>query len=672
MSDGVVPGATRRADGTTRFVVAAAGPARVEVLVKAGDAGNGDDRDGGDEGDEGDGKIHGAPAGDRILTLAPADRDRTLPLCWHRWEGAGDFTGRRYRIRVDDGPWLPDPASRWNPDDVHGDSVVVDDGGFAWQHDDWAGLPWHRFVIHEIHIGCFTEAGTFAAAAERLPALAALGITAIEVMPVADFAGRRNWGYDGVLPYAPDAGYGRPDDFRRFVDAAHGLGMAVILDVVYNHFGPEGNYLHGLAPAFFDCERQTLWGGALNVDGPGSAAVRAFFVENAWYWIDAFRLDGLRLDAVHAIADDSPSHLVVELARTVAARLEAAGPAGSESAGSAGPGRRAVHLIVENERNQAGWLERDAAGRPRVATAQWNDDIHHALHVLLTGETDGYYIDFAQAPARLLADGLARGFIYRGQQSRHAGAARGEPSAGLPPTALINFLQNHDQIGNRAFGERITALAPARAVAVASACVLLGPAIPMLFMGEEFAASTPFLYFCDYDGDLAEAVRRGRRREFARFARFADPQTRERIPDPNDEATFARSRLVWPNDGDGNSNACASPPGPTPVPGPTSALAVHRRGLAARRRWVEPLLAAGDVPVADDTMLGERAFVVHWRFAGGSLALAASFGETGGAPLPAVDGCRPVWRLDPDGPLESALAAWDFVLFRDPGATPGP
>ena len=636
-TDVVIPGVTRRASGVTRFAVAAAPGARVEVWIECRDRELG----------------QGSDAGGRILALTPEGPEGPKGpdasaggLCWHVHDedkDLADLNGLRYRVRVDAGPWRPDPASRWNPDDVHGDSVIVDDRAFRWQHR-WRGLAWHRFVILEVHIGCFTEAGTFDAAIARLPELAATGITAIEVMPVADFAGARNWGYDGVLPFAPDARYGTPDDFRRFIDAAHGLGLAVLLDVVYNHFGPDGNYLHGLAPAFFDPGRQTPWGAALRVGGPGSAPVRRFFIENAWYWIDRFRLDGLRLDAIHAIDDDSPVHLVAELAATLRARLAAA-PADQ---------RREVHLIVENERNQASMLARDDRGRPRVATAQWNDDIHHALHVLLTGERDGYYVDFATGPARLLAEGLAGGFIYQGQRSQHADAPRGEPSAHLPPTAMINFLQNHDQIGNRAFGERITALAGPPAVRVATACVLLGPAIPMLFMGEEFAARTPFLYFCDFDGELARAVRDGRRREFARFERFSDPTARDRIPDPTALTTFIDSRLQWPDEAGRHDEALAF-------------RAFVRTCLAARRRHVDPLIADGAVARADLRMLDERAFLVRWRFAGGSLALAANFGGPDGLPLPMPDGCRPVFRplaADDGTGFAPPLSRWDVVLFR--------
>ena len=303
----------------------------------------------------------------------------------------------------------------------------------------------------------------------------------------------------------------------------------MLLDVVYNHFGPEGNYLHAYAPQFFNLCHPTPWGAAINFDGEHSRTVRDFFIHNALYWLEEFHVDGLRIDAVHAIVDDSELHLVEELAAAV----------------HAGPGaQRLVHLVLENDHNSARLLRRGADGRPQAATAQWNDDLHHAAHVLASGERDGYYADYAAAPAAQLARALAEGFAFQGEASAYRnGARRGEPSATLPPVAFLNYLQTHDQVGNRAFGERIAAFADPAALRALYACLLLAPSPPLLFMGEEYAAGTPFLYFCDYAGELAHAVTEGRRREFARFAQFADPQARARIPDPNDERTFARSRL---------------------------------------------------------------------------------------------------------------------------------
>jgi maltooligosyltrehalose trehalohydrolase len=415
-------------------------------------------------------------------------------------------------------------------------------------------------------------------------------------MPVADFPGRRNWGYDGVLSFAPDAAYGPPEALKAFVDAAHELGLMVLVDVVYNHFGPDGNYLHVYCPEFFNPAHRTPWGAAINFDGPHSRTVRDFFVHNALYWIHEFHADGLRMDAVHAIRDDSDESIVAEICRVL----------------RAGPGRsRHVHVVVENEANGAALLRRDASAAPLVATAQWNDDFHHAIHVLLTGEHSGYYADFAAAPLRALGRALAEGFAYQGESSpyRH-GEARGEPSAALPPIAFVSSLQTHDQVGNRAFGERIAMLADPALLDAAYACLLLAPHVPMLFMGEEFDASTPFLYFCDFGDELAPRVTEGRRDEFARFPAFADPLLRERIPDPNDAATFEASILRW---GEREQSAHAH------------RLAQVRELLALRRRILVPRLAGalhGGAFEVDGELLR-----VRWSLAdGASWHLVVNFG----------------------------------------------
>ncbi|PZQ68524.1 MAG: malto-oligosyltrehalose trehalohydrolase [Variovorax paradoxus] len=448
---------------------------------------------------------------------------------WYELEVPDALPGELYRFVLPDGLRVPDPASRANPEDVHGPSEIVDAAAYAWRDAAWRGRPWSEAVIYELHVGTFTPEGTFDAARRRLPELAALGITAVELMPVADFPGRRNWGYDGVLLFAPDSVYGRPDELRAFVDEAHALGLMVLLDVVYNHFGPEGNYLHAYCPAFFNPAHKTPWGAAINFDGDGREAVRAFFIHNALYWIEEFHFDGLRLDAVHAIRDDSEEHIVAAICRAL----------------REGPGRdRAVHVVLENDLNQARFLGRDPQGIAEIATAQWNDDLHHAAHVLLTGETDGYYLDFAEAPAEQFGRALAQGFLYTGQASAfRGGERRGEDPSGLPHGAFVSFLQTHDQVGNRAFGDRIDALADAARVQAARAAVLLSPHAPMLFMGEEFAASSPFLYFCDFGPELAEAVSRGRREEFGRFAAFENGTALAQIPDPNAQSTFEASRL---------------------------------------------------------------------------------------------------------------------------------
>jgi len=479
---------------------------------------------------------------------------RARPEGWFACRVREAGAGTRYRFALSDALRVPDPASRYNPEDVHGPSQVVDPEAYAWQHGDWAGRPWDEAVVYELHVGTFTPEGSFDAARERLPALAALGITAVELMPVADFPGRRGWGYDGVLPFAPDASYGPPEALKAFVDAAHGLGLMVLLDVVYNHFGPEGNYLHAYCGDFFNPAHQTPWGAAINFDGARSGPVREFFVHNALYWLEEYRFDGLRLDAVHAICDDSPRHIVDDICAAV----------------HDGPGRtRAVHIVLENELNQAGFLQRGA-------TAQWNDDLHHAAHVVATGETDGYYVDYAHAPLDVLGRALARGFVYSGQPSAfRGGAARGEPTEALTHGAFVSSLQTHDQVGNRAFGERIDRLGDAARVRAARACLLLSPHVPMLFMGEEYEAATPFLFFCDFGPELAQAVARGRREEFGRFAAFEDGALRARIPDPNAPETFAASRLDWRE---------------RDAPGHREALQATRALLAIRRREIVPRL----------------------------------------------------------------------------------
>lgn len=454
---------------------------------------------------------------------------RRDPDGWHRTSVPSARPGDRYVFALQDGARVPDPASRFNPEDVHGPSEVTDPD-FAWRVPEWRGRPWEDAVIYEVHIGTFTPEGTYKAAQGRLGDLRALGITAVELMPLADFPGSRNWGYDGVLPFAPDSSYGLPSELKEFVDAAHAQGLMVLLDVVYNHFGPEGNYLPLYCPQFFNPAHQTPWGAAINFDGEHAREVRNFYVENALYWLEEFRFDGLRMDAIHAIRDDSAIHVIEEICAAV----------------RAGPGAlRHVHIVLENEANQASWLARDGV-LPRKATAQWNDDLHHAVHVMATGEQEGYYADYRKEDAAaLFARALSEGFIYQGQASVHLhGATRGESCAHLPGSAFVSFLQTHDQVGNRALGERLHALGDAVTLRAARACLLLSPHIPMFFMGEEYAASTPFQFFCDFGPELAQAVTQGRRNEFSHFGAFAGDAAAP-VPDPGSESTFVASKLRW-------------------------------------------------------------------------------------------------------------------------------
>jgi malto-oligosyltrehalose trehalohydrolase len=506
--------------------------------------------------------------------------------------------------------------------------MVIDPGAYRWKAAGWRGRPWHEAVVYELHVGTFTPNGTYAGAAERLDDLARLGVTAIELMPLAQPAGSRNWGYDGVLPFAPQHAYGTPDELKAFVDAAHARGLAVLLDVVYNHFGPEGNYLHQFAEPFFTERHHTPWGAAINVDGEGSDTVRELFVQNALYWLQEYRFDGLRLDAVHEIRDDSQRPFLIELAARVRAAVE--------------PDRH-VHLVLENDANQTRLLA--------SYDAQWNDDAHHALHVLTTGESDGYYRDFAREPARLLGRALAEGFAFQGEPSEHRGGApRGEPSGMLTATAFVDFLQNHDQVGNRALGERLSALAPEAAVRAATAVLLLAPAIPLLFMGEEWAASTPFLFFSDFGAELGRAVTEGRRREFAAWPGFSDAALR-RIPDPQDPATMTASVLRW-DERAGAPHAAA--------------LRLHADLLALRAALIVPRLAAG---VRGDgyQLLAPAAVRVRWRFGDDArLGLIANLAAEPATVSYAVAGVRIFTLGDvPARADEALLPPWSVGWFLE-------
>jgi malto-oligosyltrehalose trehalohydrolase len=489
---------------------------------------------------------------------------------------------------------VPDPASRFQPSDVHGPSQVVDPERYAWRNDGWIGRPWEEAVLYEAHLGAFSPEGGFDGMRRRLDYLAKLGITAVELMPIADFDGRRNWGYDGVLLFAPDAAYGTPDDLKRLVDEAHGRGLMMLLDVVYNHFGPSGNFLGRYAPGFFTQHRQTPWGPALDYS---DRRLRDFVVHNALYWLDEYRFDGLRLDAVHAIRDETVPDILEEIALSVRSRLDG----------------RKIHLVLENDDNRARYLAREPASRPRHYTAQWNDDFHHAAHVVATGEDEGYYGDYSDGAVRALARALAEGFAYQGEVSRHRGGVRrGETSAHLPPTAFVNFLQNHDQIGNRGFGERLAALAEERAVRALTAILLLSAQIPLLFMGEEWGSERPFLFFCAFTGELAEAVREGRKREFAHRGDATE------LPDPIAESSFTRSALDW--------DASERERG-------RRRIGYVRRLLALRREAIVPRLA-GIAGGGSYEVRGGQALLVRWRLADGArLTLAANLSSRASAGL---------------------------------------
>jgi maltooligosyltrehalose trehalohydrolase len=505
--------------------------------------------------------------------------------------------GTRYRFRIGD-QVMPDPASRRQSGGVHGWSVVCDSSS---ANSVWRGRPWEETVLYECHPGLM---GGFKGVAEKLAALAELGITAIELMPIAAFPGNRNWGYDGVLPFAPTEAYGTPDDLKELIARAHDRGMMIFLDVVYNHFGPDGNYLGLYAKPFFRTDTPTPWGAAIDFRMP---EVQDFFAENARYWLFEYGFDGLRFDAVHAIVDEG---WLDRLATGL--RADAGG--------------RHIHLVLENEDNTASHM-------CRGFDAQWNDDIHHAFHVLLTGETNGYYRDFADRPAALLARGLSQGFIYQGQASAgRNGAPRGEPSADLSASAFVDFLQNHDQIGNRAFGERLTVLADPAALKAAVALLMLGPHIPMIFMGEEIGSRAPFLYFTDHHGELARLVREGRRRE---FAAFADVAHGKEIPDPNAETSFTAS---------------------DPIRDAADAemwRKLYRDLLAMRRKYVVPMIKGARA--TDARAIADKAVLVQWGNGSRQLTLACNLGT---APVPiAPPSAAAIWG-EPAGNHLPAFTTW--------------
>ncbi|MDB6046868.1 MAG: malto-oligosyltrehalose trehalohydrolase [Gammaproteobacteria bacterium] len=561
-----------------------------------------------------------------------------LPEGWFELVTQEARAGSRYRYRIDGKIEVPDPASRSNPEDIQGPSEVVDPSAFEWDDDAWRGRPWREAVIYELHVGTFSPEGTFAGAAKQLDHLAELGVTVIELMPIADFPGTRGWGYDGVLQYAPESAYGSPEDLKSLVAAAHRRGIAMMLDVVYNHFGPEGNYLHLYAPQFFTDRHHTPWGAALNFDGAGSRTVRDFYIHNALYWLEEYHFDGLRFDAVHAIIDDSEPNILNEIAR--AART--------------GPGReRPIFLVLENGDNRASFL--GTAGAADTFDAQWNDDVHHCLHTLLTGESDGYYEDYAENPHAMLCRCLAEGFAYQGQVSPHQGGPRGEPSAHLPPTAFVNFLQNHDQIGNRALGERIAQISRSEAaLRAATAVLLLSPSPPLLFMGEEWEAPQPFPYFCDFEPELASKVREGRKREFARFEKFRDREGLAGLPDPTDIATFRSACLDW--------SVLQQPPH-------AAALDHHRRLLAVRQRDIVPLIPkilAGTCIKLE----ASGAFAVDWRLDdGGTLHLLANLTERA-VPVVGRAAGRMIFATHPNiraAMTRNELAPWSVTWLLERG-----
>lgn len=530
----------------------------------------------------------------KAVSLKIYDLERVVPMIaltrgWYEVEVEEALPGMRYRFVLENGQEVPDPASRFQPEDLDGPSEIIDPRSYSWQDAGWRGRPWEETIIYELHIGTFTPQGTFRAAIDKLDALVDLGITALELMPIADFPGRWNWGYDGAHLFSPDSSYGRPEDLKALVDAAHRRGLSVFLDVVYNHFGPKGNYLQVYTP-LMNGQHETPWGPAVNYDSEGSAAIRDYVFANARYWLNEYRFDGLRFDAVHEIRDYGPRHMLQDLAEQIRASTDG----------------RFIHLIAENSDNQAGWLKRREDGAPWLYDAQWSDDIHHSLHNAITGESFWYYADFNNR-IDLVGRALAEGLSWQGEYLEHEAREKGEPSAFLPATAFVSYAQNHDQSGNRPFGERISHLVPPSCARLWAAIYLLSPQIPMLFMGEEWGAGQPFLFFSDVGEDLAEGIREGREKELATFPQRGDQGV---PPDPMAEETFRACKLNW-DDRDEGEHA--------------RFLSLYRRLIALRRKEIVPRLAgmAGNSGRYD--LLGNRTLRVTWLLGDGSeLSLVAN------------------------------------------------
>jgi maltooligosyltrehalose trehalohydrolase len=563
----------------------------------------------------------GAKRVDLVLEKKPRAMRRSEDG-WFSLDVSEARAGARYKFRIDDDVDVPDPASAFQPEDVSGPSEVIDHGAFQWRATDWRGRPWGETVLLEAHVGTFTQQGSYRAMIDHLNHLVQTGITALELMPLADFAGQRGWGYDGVLWYAPDSAYGRPEDLKTLIDEAHLRGLMVFLDVVYNHFGPEGNYIGRYAPSFFT-DAHTPWGSAIDYRVP---EVRRFAIENALYWLTDYRFDGLRFDAANHILTESGRPSMLHDLSIAAGRLATASG-------------RHIHLVLENGDNRASLLD-VAQELPRGKyRAQWNDDYHHAWHVMLTGESSGYYADYQRSPRRDLVRALSSGFIYQGETSPFWGnKPRGEPSAHLPPSSFVNFLQNHDQIGNRPFGDRLESIASPEGIEAALAVTLLTPAIPMLFMGEEWGSRKPFPFFCDFEGDLANAVRKGRRQEYA----WAYEKHGDEVPDPLDVATFHSAVLDW--------TSCETADG-------KKRLELVRNLLAVRQREIAPKLAGatfGKADITDDGLL-----TASWRMGNdATLRLVANLSSRDITNASQDSAGKPIWGGEPGNQIPPWSVFW--------------
>ena len=580
-----------------------------------------------------DGSVHFrifAPPAD-VIQIELNGSPQTLALTadgsgWHHLITSEAHTGSRYRYLLPDGSHVPDPASRYQPEDVHGPSEVIDPNAFVWRDDAWRGRPWTETILYELHVGAFTPEGTFQSAITKLDHLVNLGVTSIELMCLTDFAGLRNWGYDTVLLFAPDSAYGRPEDLKAFIDAAHARELSVILDVVYNHFGPEGNHLPRLFPEISSDRHETPWGCALNFDGKHSAVVREFIVQNALFWIREFHVDGLRLDASHTMVDDSPEHILDELRRRVYALNTG----------------RPIHLILEDEYNIEWRLARDQDGKILGYAAQWNHDITHLLGSALS---DLCAPERAEDETAKLGKALAEGFVIAAQM--HGSA----PLCSVPPTAFIAFVQTHDLVGNRIFGDRLSDIASRARIRAITSVLLLLPQIPMLFMGEEWSASSPFPFFSDYHGDLAEAVRKGRCDQLSKLDPAPSPEEMTRAPDPQAAQTFESAKLHW--------DELLDPPH-------ADTLSWYQRLLEVRRSII-PLLSDLASTCGSAEIAGKGALSITWTLGGGAkLHLSANLCDNTFSGLPEDPG-QEIWReglISEDGAYSPWTVRWTIQTVR--------
>ena len=551
MQQGRLPiGAEVLPEGGVRFRVWAPSRKRVEVVLEGG--------------------ARNIPKGETLAVELAAEGDGYFAGTV-REAGAGTL----YRYRLDGGDAFPDPASRFQPEGPHGPSRVVDPGAFRWTDEGWRGPTLKGQVLYEMHIGTYTPEGTWEAAARELEELKGLGITIVEVMPVADFPGEFGWGYDGVDLYAPTRLYGEPDDFRRFVDRAHAVGLGVILDVVYNHIGPDGAYHKQYAESYYSSEDKTEWGDSLNFGGPGSGPVREFFIRNAGYWIDEFHLDGLRLDATHAIVDQSEDHVLAALGRHARAKA----------------GGRSILIFAENDLQQAK-LARPSDRGGYGLDGLWNNDFHHSAIVAMTGRSEGYYNDFMGSPQELVS-ALKWGYLFQGQYSRWGKKRIGESTYGMKAAQFVTYLENHDQVSNSARGDRLQYLTSPGRYKAMTAAMLLAPGTPLLFQGQEFAASSPFLYFADHEEELSRLVHKGRIEFLSQFRSIANPDMHPHLPDPGKVETFRTSKLDL---SERQSHA--------------ETYALYRDLLKLRRE--DPMIAAQDCSRVFGAVIGPEAFVLRY------------------------------------------------------------